>query len=199
MTACANCARELRPEWKFCVSCGMPTGVTSARPETRSIPIISMAPVAEPVPAPPPVAEPAPARLPEPEPTPVPQPVVAIPTPPAARAVEASAAPATIGISVLAPTLEVTAPATGAVSVVPSRSTSSTRPRRRRVNALAVVALVLGCLASPLAALFGHLALGQIHASGERGRIAAIAAIVLGYGSLAFIVGLGVIYLATHA
>ena len=67
------------------------------------------------------------------------------------------------------------------------------------MNALAVVALVLGCLASPLAALFGHLALVQIGAGTQRGRIPAIIAIVLGYGSLAFILGLGLIYLATHA
>ena len=66
-------------------------------------------------------------------------------------------------------------------------------------NQWAIVALVLGCLASPLAALFGHLALVQIAAGRERGRIPAIIAIVLGYGSLAFVIGLAVIYLTTHA
>jgi hypothetical protein len=64
---------------------------------------------------------------------------------------------------------------------------------------LAIVALVLGCLASPLAALFGHLALAQLTAAGERGRIPALIAIVLGYGSLAFVVGLGIVYLVSRA
>ncbi|GMA95736.1 hypothetical protein GCM10025881_25600 [Pseudolysinimonas kribbensis] len=73
------------------------------------------------------------------------------------------------------------------------------RLRRRRLNPLAVVALVLGCLVSPVAALFGHIALMQIAASGERGRLAAIIAIVLGYASLVFIVGLGIVYLVGNA
>ena len=42
--------------------------------------------------------------------------------------------------------------------------------RTGRVNLLAVLALLLGILASPLAALFGHVALGQLRASGEARR-----------------------------
>jgi uncharacterized BrkB/YihY/UPF0761 family membrane protein len=104
----------------------------------------------------------------------------------------------------LAPTLVLAPPEeTPTPPPVSIRARTESRSRavsgRRRVNALAVVALVLGCCASPLAALFGHLALSQVAATGERGRIPAIIAIVLGYGSLAFIVGLGLIYLAGHA
>jgi hypothetical protein len=232
MTACANCARELRPEWKFCVRCGMPTGVTSARPETRSIPIVSAAPTvaAPPVAAPPvvappvtalvaPVLEPEPvtaavpmfaapvAPIPVPVPAPVPAAVLApVPAPVPAAVLAPAPAIATSAPTPVAtllddapsPTLEVTAPATGAIPAISLRTVSRERRARRRVNALAIVALVLGCLASPLAALFGHIALAQIHGSGQRGRVPAIAAIVLGYGALAFVVGLGVIYLTAH-
>lgn len=193
MPACANCARELRPAWRFCVSCGMPTGVTSARPETKAIPIIPtpepFAALREPVAAPP-IAAPAP--LPEPAPAPAEAPALLpsldlVGTPVAATLADAHA-----------PTLLVTDPVPETRSA-PLRTQSRRRRSRRRVNALAVVSLVLGCLASPLAALFGHIALVQLTAAGERGRIPAIIAIVLGYGSLAFIIGLGTIYLVTHA
>lgn len=70
------------------------------------------------------------------------------------------------------------------------------RPRRARgpVNALAVVSLVLGVMLSPLAALFGHLAVGQIARSrrpggrDERGMRLAGAAIALGWLSLAAVI-----------
>ncbi len=62
-----------------------------------------------------------------------------------------------------------------------------------------MLALILGCLASPLAALFGHLALVQLSTSKERGRVIAIIAIVLGYSSLALIVGLAIWYLGGRA
>ncbi|HXR44581.1 MAG TPA: DUF4190 domain-containing protein [Pseudolysinimonas sp.] len=68
-----------------------------------------------------------------------------------------------------------------------------------RVNTLAVLALILGCLASPLAALFGHVALAQITGTRERGRTISIVAIVLGYLALALIVGLVITYLVSHA
>jgi hypothetical protein len=68
-----------------------------------------------------------------------------------------------------------------------------------RVNILAVLALILGCLVSPLAALFGHLALSQISRSGERGTAIAWVAIVLGYLSLAALLVLGISYLALNA
>jgi hypothetical protein len=68
-----------------------------------------------------------------------------------------------------------------------------------RVNILAVLALILGCLVSPLAALFGHLALNQISHSGERGTAIAWVAIVLGYLSLAALLVLGITYLVLNA
>jgi hypothetical protein len=231
MPACANCARELRPEWKFCVSCGMPTGVTAARPETKAIPIITpevaaaaaravatlpepVAQLPQPVPAAQPVAaahEPIFAALSQPAAQPVPASVTPVLAPEpvleaASEAVQPTAVAPTALATDLAPTatLLVTPPEPDPSSAPISLRTgsgrpSSGRPRRRGVNALAVVALVLGCLASPLAALFGHLALAQLTASGQRGRIPAIIAIVLGYGSLAFIIGLAVIYLTSHA
>lgn len=70
--------------------------------------------------------------------------------------------------------------------------------RTGRVNLLAVLALLLGVLASPLAALFGHVALSQLRASGERGVIPAWIAIVLGYLWLGFFLVLGITYLATN-
>lgn len=55
--------------------------------------------------------------------------------------------------------------------------------RGRRVNALAVAAIILAALLSPAAALFGHLAAGQIGRSGgrERGIVIAWVAVGLGY------------------
>ena len=57
------------------------------------------------------------------------------------------------------------------------------RRRRGRLNPLAIAALTLAILLSPLAALFGHIALGQISRSQgrERGAVAAWIAIALGY------------------
>jgi hypothetical protein len=209
MAVCVNCARELRPEWKFCVSCGTPTGVTSARaPEvaaaTRAIPIIVMPEV---TPEPEAVALVEPEPLPEPEPvepddleifTPAPIPAAPapspIPAPPAPAEVTDSASASHAPTLVLAPP----EPATAA-PVISVRTRSRERTPKRRVNALAIVALVLGCLASPLAALFGHLALAQLSHANERGRLPAIIAIALGYGSLAVIVIMAVVYLVGHA
>lgn len=63
-------------------------------------------------------------------------------------------------------------------------------PTRPRLNPLAVAALILGILLSPLAALFGHLAVGQItrSAGAERGIVIAWVAVGLGYLWLALIV-----------
>lgn len=77
-------------------------------------------------------------------------------------------------------------------------NTGTRADRVGRVNILAVLALLLGVLASPLAALFGHVALGQLRASGERGVIPAWIAIVLGYLWLGFFLVLGITYLATN-
>lgn len=61
-------------------------------------------------------------------------------------------------------------------------------------NVLAVLALIFAGLLSPLAALFGHLALRQIRRDGERGRTVAITATILGYLWLAaWAVGLALI------
>lgn len=70
--------------------------------------------------------------------------------------------------------------------------------RRRSVNTLAILALFIGILACPFAALFGHLALGQLKVSGERGVIPAWIAVVLGYLWLGFWIVFGVTYLATN-
>lgn len=67
-----------------------------------------------------------------------------------------------------------------------------------KINVLAIIALILGCLLSPLAALFGHIALTQISRSGERGTAIAWVAIVLGYLSLAALLVIGISYLVLN-
>jgi hypothetical protein len=67
-----------------------------------------------------------------------------------------------------------------------------------RVNVLAVLALILGCLLSPLAALFGHIAVAQIKASGERGLPAAWIAVVLGYIWLVVLAVLVIAFVTTN-
>jgi len=67
-----------------------------------------------------------------------------------------------------------------------------------KMNVLAIIALILGCLLSPLAALFGHIALSQIGRSGQRGTAIAWVAVVLGYLSLAAYLVLGISYLALN-
>lgn len=58
------------------------------------------------------------------------------------------------------------------------------RPRTARLNPLAVAALILGIMLSPLAALFGHLAVGQITRSRGRERGLALAWVAVGLGYL---------------
>jgi len=70
------------------------------------------------------------------------------------------------------------------VSAAPDQGRSGPEPRSRpRINALAVAALILAILLSPLAALFGHLAAGQIARSRghERGAVMAWIAVGMGY------------------
>lgn len=69
----------------------------------------------------------------------------------------------------------------------------------RRVNVLAVLAVILGCLLSPLAALFGHIAVTQIKATGERGLVAAWIAVVLGYLWLVALAVLVIAFVTTNA
>lgn len=66
---------------------------------------------------------------------------------------------------------------------------------RARVNTLSVAALILAVLLSPLAALFGHIAVGQISRSSGRERGAALAwiAVSLGYLWLAAAIVVGVV------
>ena len=54
-------------------------------------------------------------------------------------------------------------------------------PPRSDYNTLAVLSPILGVLVPPAGVALGHLALPQINRSGERGRGAAIAGLVIGY------------------
>ena len=74
-------------------------------------------------------------------------------------------------------------------------------PRSRR-NPLAVLALVLALLLSPLAALFGHLAAGQITRSygTERGLAMALVAAGLGWvWTLALVIAVGGVWVALQS
>ena len=72
--------------------------------------------------------------------------------------------------------------------------TPARRRARPRLNALAVASLILAVLLSPLAALFGHIAAGQIARSQgrERGAVIAWVAAGLGYVWLVGVILLGV-------
>lgn len=156
MAACVTCARELRTEWKFCVSCGTPARTVPAGPTIAAPELAPAFALAAPAPGP-------------------------------------SVAPPALG-----PSPTVAPPALGPALPGGMRTRSREPVRRRGVNPLAIVALGLGCLASPLAALFGHLAFAQLSSADQRGRIPAIIGIVLGYGSLAFVAGMCVVYLVTR-
>jgi Domain of unknown function (DUF4190) len=54
-------------------------------------------------------------------------------------------------------------------------------PPRRDLNTLAVLSPIFGVIIPPAGVALGHLALPQINRSGERGRGAAIAGLVIGY------------------
>jgi len=77
-------------------------------------------------------------------------------------------------------------------------SVASATKTEPKINVLAIVALILGCLVSPLAALFGHIALSQIGRTGERGTAIAWVAVVLGYLSLAALLVIGISYLVLN-
>lgn len=83
--------------------------------------------------------------------------------------------------------------------VTPSALSTDPEAHPRRVNVLAVLALILGCLLSPLAALFGHVAVAQIRISGERGLVPAWIAVVLGYIWLVTLAVLVIAYVTTNA
>ncbi|HEU0206896.1 MAG TPA: DUF4190 domain-containing protein [Pseudolysinimonas sp.] len=171
MAACANCSRELQPEWKFCIYCGTPTGV--AHSATASIPTAAASVFA-------PASRPPSSFAPESRP---PSPFA----PESSVATFAPASPVLRAEDIPADEPDPTPAEIGPEEALP------------RVNVLAVLALILGCLVSPLAALFGHLALSQISHSGERGTAIAWVAIVLGYLSLAAVLVLGISYLVLNA
>jgi len=83
--------------------------------------------------------------------------------------------------------------------VVPSALSTDPETQPRRVNVLAVLALILGCLLSPLAALFGHVAVSQIKVTGERGLVPAWIAVVLGYVWLVALAVLAIAFVTTNA
>lgn len=83
--------------------------------------------------------------------------------------------------------------------VVPSVLSTDPEDQPRRVNVLAVLALILGCLLSPLAALFGHVAVSQINVTGERGLVPAWIAVVLGYVWLVALAVLVIAFVTTNA
>lgn len=68
-------------------------------------------------------------------------------------------------------------------------------PAPPRTNGLAIAAFVLGlCGFGILPVVFGHVALGQIRRTGDRGATLAIVGLVLGYLALAAtIIGVGVL------
>ena len=168
MDACVNCGRALQPGWKYCIFCGTRTAVAATTPRSRPLPA--------------PASSTVPRRAAAPPRTPVPAPLGL------RSALVVAEAPA--------PTLAV---APDPVPVAEPVDVPGTRPGRAgRINPLAVLALILGVLASPLGALFGHVALGQLRASDERGVIPAWVAVVLGYLWLGFFVVLGISYLATN-
>lgn len=65
-------------------------------------------------------------------------------------------------------------------------------PPRADYNTLAVLAPVFGFVVPPAGAVMGHLALPRIKRSGERGRPAAIAGIVIGYAMCALLIAGGI-------
>jgi hypothetical protein len=55
------------------------------------------------------------------------------------------------------------------------------QPDVRPLNTLSVVAIALGVIGGPVAAIFGHVAMRQIRETGERGMVLARIATGLGY------------------
>jgi hypothetical protein len=66
-------------------------------------------------------------------------------------------------------------------AVTPAAIDAAVAARRPRVNPIAIIALVLGCIGGIPAIAFGHIALGQIKHTGERGGGLAMAGAALGY------------------
>lgn len=76
------------------------------------------------------------------------------------------------------------------------------RRSRPRMNVLAVFSAILAVLLSPLAAVFGHIAAGQVHRSNGAERGAVLAWVSAGFGYLwlvGFIIGAVLFYQAFTA
>ncbi|WP_236581194.1 DUF4190 domain-containing protein [Rhodococcus sp. T7] len=71
--------------------------------------------------------------------------------------------------------------------------------RAGQTNTLAIVALILGIVSGFIAIPFGHVARRQIRRTGERGAGMALAGLIFGYLSLAAIVAVVVLVVATAA
>jgi peptidyl-prolyl cis-trans isomerase B (cyclophilin B) len=72
-------------------------------------------------------------------------------------------------------------------------------PAAAKTNGLAIAALVSSFFISLLGIILGHIALNQIKTTGEGGRGLAIAALVIGYVSIAFAVILIVVVMGSAA
>ncbi|MGY3381199.1 hypothetical protein ACVWYS_003156 [Arthrobacter sp. TE12231] len=72
-------------------------------------------------------------------------------------------------------------------------------PASAKTNGLAIAALVSSFFISLLGIILGHIALNQIKTTGESGRGLAIAALVIGYASIAFTVIFVVVIMGTAA
>lgn len=72
-------------------------------------------------------------------------------------------------------------------------------PVAAKTNTLAIIALVSSFFISLLGVILGHVALNQIKTTGEGGRGLAIAALVIGYLSMAFAVILIIVVTAAGA
>ncbi len=72
-------------------------------------------------------------------------------------------------------------------------------PVAAKTNGLAIAALVSSFFISLLGIILGHIALNQIKTTGEGGRGLAIAALVIGYASIALAVILIVVVMGSAA
>ncbi|MBT2512962.1 DUF4190 domain-containing protein [Arthrobacter sp. ISL-30] len=72
-------------------------------------------------------------------------------------------------------------------------------PAPAKTNTLAIVALISSFFVSLLGVILGHIALNQIKTTGEGGRGLAIAALVIGYVSMAFAIMLIIVMVGAAA
>jgi peptidyl-prolyl cis-trans isomerase B (cyclophilin B) len=72
-------------------------------------------------------------------------------------------------------------------------------PAPAKTNTLAIVALISSFFISLLGVILGHVALSQIKTTGEGGRGLAIAALIIGYASMALAVVIIIVMVASAA